>query len=90
MGVPRRKLPFPSLLIASSNDPYMSPQRAEHFASAWGAQLINLGARGHINVASGFGPWPEGLQLLSDFASGLAPQPLPTNISINTNQTERA
>ena len=31
-----------------------------------GANFINLGSVGHINVKSGFGPWPAGEKLLAD------------------------
>jgi predicted alpha/beta hydrolase family esterase len=65
--VPLRCLPFRTLVIASSTDPYMSMERAERFAAAWGAQLVNIGAAGHINTSTGYGPWPEGLRLLQDF-----------------------
>jgi predicted alpha/beta hydrolase family esterase len=57
-------LPFPSTLVASSNDPYCSLERAAIFASAWGSDLVNLGAAGHINADSGLGDWPEGQALL--------------------------
>jgi predicted alpha/beta hydrolase family esterase len=60
-NVPRDPLPFPSIVVASSNDAFLSLERAADMASAWGAQLEHAGASGHINVASGHGPWPEGL-----------------------------
>jgi len=79
-GVPRRPLPFPSIVIASTNDPYMTANRARTFAAAWGAQLINLGTCGHINVASGFGHWPEGQRILRDFAARISSsRTLPSN-----------
>jgi hypothetical protein len=62
--LPRTRLPFPSRIAASSDDPYLDLERAGDLAQAWGAPLAALGARGHINVASGFGPWPEGKALL--------------------------
>ena len=34
------------------------------FAAAWGTEFIDIGAAGHINTASGFGPWPFGEVLL--------------------------
>jgi len=58
------KLPFPSLLLGSQNDPYCSLDRARHFADAWGSEFIDYGARGHINADSGLGDWPEGRALL--------------------------
>ena len=57
------RLPVPSMLVASRNDPWMSFSQAEAQARAWGSDLIDLGYAGHINVASGYGPWPEGKHL---------------------------
>jgi predicted alpha/beta hydrolase family esterase len=59
-----KTLPFTSTLVASSNDPFCSLDRASFFASCWGAELVNLGALGHINVESGLGGWPQGQALL--------------------------
>lgn len=58
------KLPFKSTLVASSDDPYCAPARAAQFASAWGADLVVIGAAGHINADSGLGDWPQGQALL--------------------------
>jgi predicted alpha/beta hydrolase family esterase len=55
------------VVAASHNDPYVTIERAEGFARAWGSAFVNLGAQGHINVASGHGPWPEGAALLEPF-----------------------
>ena len=65
-GVPLRPLPFPSILVASDNDPHLELERARLFARHWGSRLVNLGRVGHINVESGFGPWPEGEILLAE------------------------
>jgi len=62
-------LPFPSTLVASTNDPYCSFERACGFASAWGAGLVTLGAMGHINADSGLGDWPQGQTLLQALTS---------------------
>lgn len=59
-----QRLPFKSCLVASSDDPYCRFERACGFASAWGAELVNLGALGHINADSGLGDWPQGQALL--------------------------
>lgn len=72
-GMPRQPLPFPSMMVASRNDPYMSFQRAEMFATVWNSTLLDIGAAGHINIESGFGPWPDGRRLLSDFIHRLDP-----------------
>ena len=64
--MPLPPLPFPSVVVASRNDPYVPLERAEIFARSWGAVFVNLGLAGHVNIASGHGPWPEGLALLGD------------------------
>jgi predicted alpha/beta hydrolase family esterase len=61
--MPTARLPFPALLIASQNDPYMALGKAKWAARAWSVPLINLGAAGHINVQSGFGRWYRGYEL---------------------------
>ena len=57
-------LPFPSTLVASRNDPYCSVERAELFATRWGAEFVDYGNCGHINTESGLGDWPDGHALL--------------------------
>jgi len=64
--IPRFGLPFPSRVVASSDDPYVSIDRARAFAEAWGSDFTDLGPRGHVNTASGFGEWPRGEALLAD------------------------
>lgn len=64
-NVPRDPLPFPSLLVASTNDRYVSVARAVDMSTAWGSELHLAGEAGHINVASGHGPWPEGLLMFT-------------------------
>ena len=56
----RQRLPFPSVLVGSRNDPYCSFERAQGMASDWGSRFVDLGERGHINAESGLGDWPEG------------------------------
>jgi predicted alpha/beta hydrolase family esterase len=62
--MPRGRLPFPTTLVASRNDPYASFELAQALAHGWNADLVDLGAAGHINVESGYGPWREGQALL--------------------------
>lgn len=64
--VPLQTLPFPTVLVASRNDPYCAFDRARLFASAWGSQWIDHGHCGHINADSGIASWPEGHVLLQD------------------------
>jgi predicted alpha/beta hydrolase family esterase len=70
--VPSNKLPFPSLLLGSRNDPYCTFERAQGFAGAWGSEFIDYGARGHINAESGLGDWPEGRALLARLSDSQA------------------
>jgi predicted alpha/beta hydrolase family esterase len=57
--VPLQRLPFRSVLLASSDDPFCAPARARQFAAAWGAEWLDAGARGHLNADSGLGDWPQ-------------------------------
>lgn len=69
--MPRVRLPFPSIVVASTNDEYVSVDRAREFAGAWGSRLVFIGDAGHINGASGYGPWPEGEAMLLQFLEEL-------------------
>lgn len=62
-SMPTGTLPFPALVVASRNDPYMALEKAKATARVWGTPLVDLGAAGHINVASGFGRWARGYDL---------------------------
>ena len=64
--MPQQRLGFPSIVVASETDPYVSIDRAEEFSRSWGSRFVNLGPAGHINVASGHGAWSEGLPLLEE------------------------
>ncbi len=70
-NVPRDPLPFPSVVVASSNDPFATLEEASDVALAWGSKLIEAGAAGHINASSGHGPWPEGMMSFAGFLSRL-------------------
>ena len=61
-----RPLQVPTTLVASRTDPWMPYDRSSQLARVWGSNLIDLGLAGHINVASGFGPWPFGKTLRDD------------------------
>ncbi|SEN77108.1 hypothetical protein SAMN05192583_3530 [Sphingomonas gellani] len=61
---PRAILPFPSIVVASSDDPWATPLAARNLASSWGSHLIDVGSYGHLNAASGIGLWQEGQDLL--------------------------
>lgn len=56
--LPTDGLHIPATVVGSEDDPWMPLDRARTWAQAWGARFQNLGAVGHINTESGFGPWP--------------------------------
>lgn len=60
----RQRLPFRSILVASSDDPFGSLEGASRLAADWGADFVSLGPKGHINADSGLGDWEEGHVLL--------------------------
>lgn len=68
-AVPGGPLPFPSLVVASTNDPYGSMESVEARAADWGSRVVVAGPLGHINGQSGLGDWPAGRALLADFAA---------------------
>lgn len=69
---PRDPLPFPSIVIASRNDPFCAFDVAEDIAGAWGSLFIDAGEAGHLNAKSGHGPWPEGTMVFAKFLSRLS------------------
>jgi predicted alpha/beta hydrolase family esterase len=71
--VPPGCLPFPAILVASRNDPYLTRRQARSLAQGWGARLADVGEAGHINAESGLGDWAFGRLLLNT----LLPEPLP-------------
>jgi predicted alpha/beta hydrolase family esterase len=72
--LPRIPLPFRTFLVGSENDEWMSPGAARRWSRAWGATFLNAGRAGHINVASGHGPWPDGLRLFDTLRNKARPQ----------------
>ncbi len=73
--VPYQPLPYRSILVASSNDPYCPVRTAGAYARAWGSEFVRLQNAGHVNVASGFGEWPLGWALLQSL-TGEAVRPV--------------
>jgi hypothetical protein len=71
LTLPGEPLPFPSLVVASRNDPFASFAESEALARTLGAELIDAGFSGHINIESGHGPWPEGLMRFAGFLKTL-------------------
>ena len=64
--LPLVPLPFPSIVVASTNDEFATLDRARLFADSWGSRFVDLGAAGHINAESGLGCWPRGRELLAE------------------------
>lgn len=89
---PMRSLPFPSILVASEDDPWIHPDRARSLAAAWGSHFVNAGQVGHLNAASGLGWWEEGQELLDRviIAAGLARSLGEARTILAVNGTEAA
>ena len=68
--IPMTPLPFPAIVAASRDDPYVAFRRALDLAKAWGAELVDIGEAGHINTSAGYGEWPDGEQLLRRLQAG--------------------
>ncbi|HYD60446.1 MAG TPA: alpha/beta hydrolase [Noviherbaspirillum sp.] len=63
--MPQTRLPFNTIVAASSDDPWCALPRAQAWAKKWGAQFHDIGPRGHINADSGLGDWPQGRDWLA-------------------------
>jgi predicted alpha/beta hydrolase family esterase len=70
--MPMAPLPFRAKLIGSSTDPFCSVERAQALGAAWGADVSIIAGAGHIDAASGHGPWPEGLLTFGLFLKTLS------------------
>jgi uncharacterized protein len=69
LPVPRKQLPFRSVVAASRDDPLAGWVRVVSLAWSWGSGLVDLGEVGHLNPASGYGPWPQALALIEQLAA---------------------
>jgi predicted alpha/beta hydrolase family esterase len=81
--IPKCRLPVPTMLIASENDPCIAFPAARRLSILWKSILVNAGAAGHINVDSGHGPWPTGKTLLQGFIRDLQAPLLETSRKIS-------
>ena len=79
--VPYQKLPYRSIVVASSNDPYCPVRLAGAYARAWGSEFVRMQNAGHINVESGHGNWPLGVALLQSLAGNTVLSPSGFNAS---------
>ena len=71
LPIPRRRLPFPTVIVGAADDPYAPAPFAQNLAADLGASFLDAGASGHINVDSGHGPWPEGSMAFARFIARL-------------------
>jgi uncharacterized protein len=63
------QLPFPSICVISSNDPFCGLAAGRQMAQAWGSECVELGDKGHINADSGLGDWPQGRAMVERLAA---------------------
>jgi len=68
LPTPRARLPFPSIVAASTNDPLGRYERVAELAAAWGSRVVDVGAVGHLNPAAGYGEWPRALEFIRELA----------------------
>ena len=68
LPTPRARLPFPSIVAASTNDPLGRYERVADLAAAWGSRLVDVGAVGHLNPAAGYGEWPRAEEFIRELA----------------------
>jgi hypothetical protein len=73
LPVPRERLPFPSIVAASRNDPLGRLVRVAGLAERWGSRLVDLGFVGHLNPASGFGDCPLADELIRELSAQAPP-----------------
>ncbi|MCY1301495.1 Serine hydrolase [compost metagenome] len=91
--LPTYRLPFPTIMVASRNDPWMPQRTAFSWGTLWGSELVDAGSLGHINADSALGDWAEGLALLGTLvqriadvgdagATGVAPTPWEAGLEV--------
>jgi predicted alpha/beta hydrolase family esterase len=69
LPVPRQRLPFPSIVAASRDDPLADFDRVAVLARDWGGRLVDLGFVGHLNPASGYGQWPKAERFIDELSA---------------------
>ena len=66
LPIPRGRLNFPSIVAASTNDTLGDFDRVRSLAQDWGSRLVDIGAVGHLNPASGYGDSSQAESLLEE------------------------
>lgn len=85
-AIPEGPLGAPVMVAASRNDPCIDFGRAAAWGRSWRADIVDLGYAGHVNVASGFGPWPEGLALYDELAQLIELQSPPPSVRLDSRR----
>ena len=75
--VMRTAFPFPTIVAASRNDPYIRFDRARRLARVWKSRFVDAGWLGHINAESDIHSWPFGQFLLRQLKSAIEPLAVP-------------
>lgn len=57
------------MMVSSNDDPFSTPLYTQQRVTTWNTEHIALGAKGHINAASGLGDWSYGWQLVEKLLS---------------------
>lgn len=73
--LPRATVDFPTVVVASDNDPWMPLERSRLWAQRWGSGFVRLDGAGHINTKSGHSEWPLGLELLEQLCGAASLRP---------------
>jgi len=68
LPTPLTRLPFPSILAGSANDPLARAERSVALAMACGSRYVDLGNVGHLNPAAGYGAWPQAETFILELA----------------------
>ncbi|MFE5873932.1 RBBP9/YdeN family alpha/beta hydrolase [Rhodococcus sp. NPDC056506] len=91
LPIPRQRLPFPSTVAASRNDPLAGYRRVVGLAEGWGSRLLDLGEVGHLNPASGYGYWPRAESLVWELLESVShAAPSHTTDSVEQEEHSRA
>jgi predicted alpha/beta hydrolase family esterase len=72
LPVPRKPLPFHSIVAASTNDPLALLDRTVTLADDWRSKIVLLGDVGHLNPLAGFGQWTGGRALINALCERVA------------------
>ncbi len=64
--IPNSKLPFPTIVVGSTDDHVSSLERTKEFAKNWGSKTLLLENAGHIESKSGYGEWPLAVELINE------------------------